>query len=57
MQFDIEFINKADPTISYEDQAVAEFEAGLGDGVDKFTQQFEQDYAGELRGKIGRAHV
>jgi len=50
MYEEIEFINETAPTVSYEVQAMAEYEAGLGDGIDKYTTQFETDFADALRG-------
>jgi hypothetical protein len=53
MYEEIEFINETAPTVSYEVQAMAEYEAGEGDGIDKYTTQFETDYAEALKGCKG----
>ena len=41
---DIEYINSTKPTIDYSAEAVAEYEQGLGDGIEKYTQRFEREF-------------
>jgi hypothetical protein len=41
---DIEWINEAERTVDYSVEAVAEYEAGLGDGIDKYTARFEAEF-------------
>jgi hypothetical protein len=41
----IEWINTTARTVDYSEQAVAEYEAGLGDGIEKYTERFEQEFA------------
>jgi hypothetical protein len=50
MSYNIEWINDADYTADYSKEAIAEFEAGMGDGVEKYTELFESDYSGQLKG-------
>jgi hypothetical protein len=45
MNFDIEFINQTESTVDYSDRAMAEFEAGAGDGIEKYTEIFETEYS------------
>jgi hypothetical protein len=40
----IEWINTTARTVDYSTEAVAEYEAGLGDGIEKYTEQFEREY-------------
>jgi hypothetical protein len=40
----IEWINTTARTVDYSEQAVAEYEQGLGDGIEKYTEQFEREY-------------
>lgn len=42
---DIEWINEAPRTVDYSAEAVAEYEAGLGDGIDKYTRRFEAEFS------------
>lgn len=42
--YDIEWINETATVVDYSEQAVAEYEAGLGDGVDKYTARFEEEF-------------
>ena len=44
MNFDIEFINKTKQTVDYSDRAITEFEAGAGNGIEKYTEIFETEY-------------
>jgi hypothetical protein len=39
----IEWINTTARTVDYSVEAVAEYEQGLGDGIDKYTQRFERE--------------
>ena len=41
----IEWINEAKCAVDYSDEAVAEYRAGLGDGIRKFTERFEREFA------------
>lgn len=41
---DIEWINEAPRAVDYSVEAVAEYEAGLGDGIDKYTARFEAEH-------------
>jgi hypothetical protein len=41
----IEWINTTARTVDYSTEAVAEYEAGLGDGIEKYTERFEQEFA------------
>ena len=47
---DIEWINGAPRTVDYSAEAVAEYEAGLGDGIQKYTARFEAEF-GVRKGK------
>jgi hypothetical protein len=40
----IEWINTTARTVDYCEEAVAEYEAGLGDGIEKYTERFEREY-------------
>ena len=42
---DIEWINETKCVVDYSVEAVAEYEAGLGDGIDKYTARFEAEFA------------
>ena len=42
--FDIDFINSTKPNVSYHDEAIAEYRAGLGNGVVKFTERFQTEH-------------
>ncbi len=46
----IEWINGAERTVDYSEEAVGEYEAGLGDGIAKFTKRFEAEF-GVSKGK------
>lgn len=46
--YDIDFINELAHTVCYSKQAVNEYEQGMGNGLAKYTQQFETDYAAQL---------
>jgi hypothetical protein len=41
----IEWINTTARTVDYSVEAVAEYEQGLGDGIDKYTERFEREFA------------
>ena len=41
----IDWINNTARTVDYSEEAVAEYEAGLGDGIDKYTARFEAEFA------------
>lgn len=41
----IEWINTTKPTVDYSAEAVAEYKAGMGNGIEKFTERFEQEFA------------
>ena len=41
---DIAYINSTKPTIDYSAKAVREYEQGLGDGIEKFTERFEREF-------------
>jgi hypothetical protein len=43
MHFDIEYINEAEPVVDYSEQAVQEYEAGMGDRIDEYTERFEAE--------------
>ena len=45
MDYDIEFINDTDSTVDYSDSAIAEFERGMGDRIEYYTERFESDCA------------
>ena len=40
----IEWINTTARTVDYSAEAVAEYEAGLGDGIEKYTERFEREF-------------
>jgi hypothetical protein len=40
----IEWINETARSVDYSNEAVAEYEAGLGDGIQKYTLRFEAEY-------------
>ena len=42
--FDIDFINETKPNVSYHDEAIAEYRAGLGNGIHKFTERFMKEH-------------
>jgi hypothetical protein len=42
--YDIEVINTLARTVDYSTKAVAEYEAGLGDRIEEYTDTFEIDY-------------
>ena len=42
--YDIECINTMTKTVDYCAEAVAEYEAGLGDRIEEYTDTFEIDY-------------
>lgn len=44
MDFDIEFINETATTVDYSIQAVAEYEAGNEDSIEKYTEIFEAEH-------------
>jgi hypothetical protein len=48
MDYDIEFINTTDSTVDYSERAIAEFERGMGDRIEVYTEQFESDCGLEL---------
>ena len=48
--YNIEAINTMQTVANYCDEAVAEYEQGLGDGIEKYTLQFERDFADTLEG-------
>ena len=50
MSYDIACINGRQRDVDYSAEAVADYEAGLGDGIDLFTLRFERDYADALVG-------
>ena len=41
---DINWINGCARTVDYSDEAVAEYEAGLGNGIEKYTLRFEAEF-------------
>ena len=41
----IDWINDTARTVDYSAEAVAEYEQGLGDGIDKYTARFEAEFA------------
>jgi hypothetical protein len=49
----IEWINTTNKTVDYSVEAVAEYEAGLGDGIDKYTERFEGEFAVSEGNDIG----
>ena len=42
--YNIDAINNLVCTVTYCTEAVAEYKAGLGDGIIKYTERFEEDY-------------
>ena len=40
----IDWINGAPRSVDYSAEAVAEYEQGLGDGIQKYTLRFEQEF-------------
>jgi hypothetical protein len=48
--YDIECINTMSRCVDYCAEAVAEYEQGLGDGIEKYTLRFEAEYAESLKG-------
>jgi len=48
--YDIDCINTMTRTVDYSAEAVAEYEQGLGDGIEKYTDRFEAEYADVLKG-------
>ena len=49
----IDWINTTNKTVDYSVEAVAEYEAGLGDGIDKYTERFEGEFAVSEGNDIG----
>ena len=45
MDYDIDFINDTDADIDYSESAIAEFERGMGDRIEHYTERFESDCA------------
>lgn len=45
MDYDIDFINTAESDIDYSESAIAEFERGMGDRIEYYTERFESDCA------------
>jgi Mg2+/Co2+ transporter CorC len=45
MSYDIEFINEVEATVDYSEQAVAEYEQGMGDRIEYYTERFESEYS------------
>ncbi len=45
MGYDIDFINETEHDIDYSERAIAEFERGMGDRCEYYTEQFERDCA------------
>jgi hypothetical protein len=43
MHFDIEYINEAEPVVDYSEQAVQEYEQGMGDRIEYYTERFEAE--------------
>lgn len=41
---DIEWINETACVVDYSAEAVEEYEAGLGDGIAKYTARFEREF-------------
>jgi hypothetical protein len=48
--YSIECINTMQTVVNYCAEAVAEYEQGLGDGIEKYTDRFEAEYAESLKG-------
>jgi hypothetical protein len=44
MHFDIEYINEVEPVVDYSEQAVAEYEQGMGDRINEYTDRFEREF-------------
>lgn len=44
-EFDIDFINTTKPTANYHNEAIAEYEGGMGDRIDYYTERFQQEHA------------
>jgi len=53
MSYDIECINTMPRAADYSAAAIAEYQAGLGNGIDKYTRQFEAEHADKLTGSKG----
>ena len=45
MAHDIDWINSTSPTVNYSHTAIAEYEAGEGNGIDKYTLVFEAEFS------------
>ncbi len=45
MGYDIDFINTTEHDIDYSEQAIEEFERGMGDRIEYYTERFESDCA------------
>jgi hypothetical protein len=43
MQHNIEWINTTEPTVDYSEQAVSEYDLGMGDRINEYTDRFERD--------------
>jgi hypothetical protein len=41
---DINWINEAPRTVDYSERAVAEYEAGMGDRIEYYTERFEAEH-------------
>jgi len=50
---DIAYINSTKPTIDYSAEAIAEYEQGLGNGIERYTERFEQEFRLEQGEDIG----
>ena len=48
--WDIDWINGKEYSVNYSETAVAEYEQGMGDRVEYYTERFESDYADMLQG-------
>ena len=46
--YNIECINTMQTVVNYCAEAVAEYEAGLGDGIEKYTDRWEAEFADTL---------
>ena len=44
MTHNIDWINTTEPTVDYSASAEAEYEQGLGDGIELYTTKFEQEF-------------
>jgi hypothetical protein len=42
--FDIEWINETTPVIDYSEQAIKEYDAGMGNRINEYTDLFEQEF-------------